>query len=112
MYAPPPAYYKQFKASKDALQAPDLECLSKKDYFILFQSTKKVHLRGDLTMARHYNDKKSEAPAIESMAAVEGASKILDDDEMVLIDDDGDRLMEIAGQQKPSALANPDSLMN
>jgi len=35
-----------------------------------------------------------------------------DEDEMVLDDDDGDRLMEIAAEHKPSASVNPAGLMS
>ena len=35
-YPEPPAYYKQFAQSSDAMEPPDLSRLSKKDYFILY----------------------------------------------------------------------------
>jgi len=35
-FAPPPAYYKQFEQTSEAMAPPDLATLAKKDYFILY----------------------------------------------------------------------------
>ena len=49
-FGPPPAYFKHFLLSKDAMAPPDLENLLKKDYIILYQRQKKVPLRGTLSL--------------------------------------------------------------
>ena len=36
-FAPPPSYFKNFELSKNAMAVPDLDSLSKKDYFIMYQ---------------------------------------------------------------------------
>ena len=106
-FAPPPAYFKQFATSKDALAVPDLECLLKKDYFIFYQQQKKVPLKSTLVMERpqttqlsNSKEKRGGADGRRDVNGEDGneggagGGNKLEDNEMFM-DDDGDHLMGI-----------------
>lgn len=78
------------------MQVPDLESLAKKDYFILYQQQKKVPLQSSAVLANLASS--SAADQAKSKEASNVEENKMEDNEMVLDeDDDGDRLMEIAG---------------
>ena len=78
------------------MATPDLDCLLKKDYFILYQQQKKVPLKSTLVM-----ECPTQSDTSNSMRAAADGSGMnmsegnkLEDNEMV-IDDEGEHLMGI-----------------